>query len=89
MESNHEGGSFPVGQNGSVDDALSAAEPDGEAGPPTRNAIDGDASSVVQAGTISGGVHFHGVSTTPRPVGRRIAEWDPFDLDVHLSLIHI
>lgn len=75
-----------MGQNGSVDDALSAAEPDGEAGPPTRNAIDGDASSVVQAGTISGGVHFHGVSTTPRPVGRRIAEWDPFDLDVHRAI---
>ena len=68
------------------DTARSVVEPDGEAVSPTQNAVSGDAGAVVQAATISGGVHFHGVSPAPRPVGRRIAEWDPFDLDVHRAI---
>lgn len=65
----------------------SGEELEGETGLPARNAIAGDASAVVQGATITGGVHFYGLPTASWSVGRRIAKWDPFDLDVHRAIV--
>ncbi|MEU7529765.1 hypothetical protein AB0A74_28835 [Saccharothrix sp. NPDC042600] len=52
---------------------------------PVRNELSGEATTVVQAGSITGGVHF-GALGRPAPTARVIAEWHPFDLDVHPAI---
>lgn len=52
-----------------------------------HNDLSGEASNVVQAGTVTGGVHFHGTAGPGRPgTARPIGLWDPFDLDVHRAI---
>lgn len=54
---------------------------------PVRNEMSGDAAAVVQAGSITGGVHVsvHALHAAPSP-SRPITEWHPFDLDVHRAV---
>ncbi|WP_409491008.1 hypothetical protein [Amycolatopsis sp. cmx-11-12] len=52
-----------------------------------RADVSGKATTVLQAGTIEGGVHIHPGSPSPAPVSAKpIMEWDPFDLDVHHAI---
>lgn len=54
-------------------------------GDPVRNELSGEATTVVQAGSITGGVHFAS-PRRPAPTARVIASWHPFDLDVHPAI---
>lgn len=47
---------------------------------PVRVEMSGEATAVVQAGSIVGGVHVHARHAAPSPA-RPITEWHPFDLD--------
>ncbi|WP_143267723.1 tetratricopeptide repeat protein [Amycolatopsis alba] len=52
-----------------------------------RNEVSGMATTVLQAGSIAGGVHIHPTSPSAAPVSAKpIMEWDPFDLDVHHAI---
>ncbi|TQM78167.1 hypothetical protein FHX81_0423 [Saccharothrix saharensis] len=52
-----------------------------------RNEMSGEAAAVVQAGSITGGVHVsvHTRQAASSPA-RPITEWHPFDLDVHRAV---
>lgn len=52
---------------------------------PVRNEVSAPATTVVQAGTITGDVHL-GPPGRPAPTARVIAAWHPFDLDVHPAI---
>ncbi|NUT93329.1 MAG: hypothetical protein HOY78_15045 [Saccharothrix sp.] len=52
---------------------------------PVRNEVSAPATTVVQAGTITGDVHL-GLSGRPVPTARVVAAWHPFDLDVHPAI---
>ncbi|MFE2755591.1 hypothetical protein ACFXGA_26670 [Actinosynnema sp. NPDC059335] len=52
---------------------------------PVRIEMSGEATAVVQAGSIVGGVHVHARHAAPSP-SRPITGWHPFDLDVHRAV---
>src|SRR5947208_9515885 len=61
---------------------------DGAADDGVVNHIDSADGSVVQAGTIHGGVHFHDArAARPRPPVRPVSAWTARDLGVHASIV--
>jgi hypothetical protein len=53
------------------------------------NQVSGDTAGILQAGMITGGVHWHSAPPVYAPMiaARPITEWNPFDLGFHRAIM--